>query len=296
MQGCDLITTEVPKISIVTPSFNQGRFLEQTILSVTGGNYPNLEYVVMDGGSTDTSVSILEKYSDRISSWVSEKDEGQYSAINKGFGRTSGEIMAWLNSDDIYLPWTISLVGEIFSLFPHVDWLTTALPMYIDEKGNAITHNKIHGFTRNGFLRGDNLQDCGWEGLFIQQESTFWRRTLWDKVGGLDSSFRYAGDFDLWARFFEHAKLFVADVPLGCFRKHDAQKTSTAYDIYREEALESFKKHGGCPPNRLMQILRNRIRSGLPPEIRHRFVKMGVMRQAPRILYDWGSSRWLITE
>ena len=103
-----------PKISIVTPSFNQAEFLEQTICSVLNQNYPNLEYIIIDGGSTDGSVEIIKKYADKFTYWVSEKDNGQYDAINKGFSHTTGDIMGWINSSDIYYPWTLSMIAEIF--------------------------------------------------------------------------------------------------------------------------------------------------------------------------------------
>src|SRR5712672_634542 len=112
-----------PKISLVTPSFNQGSFLEETIRSVLDQNYPNLEYVVIDGGSTDGSVEIIKKYERRLTWWISAPDGGQYEAINKGFARTTGEIMAWLNADDKYLPWTLSVVGDLMSTLPQVEWL-----------------------------------------------------------------------------------------------------------------------------------------------------------------------------
>src|SRR5215212_7784658 len=114
-----------PRISIVTPSFNQGRFLRETMQSVLGQGYPNLEYVVIDGGSTDESVDIIRGHEQQLAAWVSEKDAGQYDAINKGFARTSGEVMAWLNSDDKYTPWALPVVGEIFAQLPEVKWLTT---------------------------------------------------------------------------------------------------------------------------------------------------------------------------
>ena len=110
-----------PRISVVTPSFNQGAFLEETLRSVLDQGYPNLEYFVIDGGSTDASVDIIRNYASRLTYWVSESDQGQYDAINKGFARSMGEIMAWLNSDDKYLPWTFSIAGEISATRPEVE-------------------------------------------------------------------------------------------------------------------------------------------------------------------------------
>ena len=112
-----------PKISIVTPSFNQAPYIEETLQSVLGQNYPNLEYVVIDGGSADGSVDIIKKYEDQLHYFVSEKDFGHGHAINKGFAKTSGEIMAWINSDDKYMPWAFNVVAEIFKKFPEVDWI-----------------------------------------------------------------------------------------------------------------------------------------------------------------------------
>ena len=256
----------LPRVSVVTPSFNQGRFLGETIRSVLDQGYPNLEYVVIDGGSTDNSVEIIRSHEAQLASWVSEKDAGQYDAINKGFARTSGEVMAWLNSDDKYTPWALRVVGEIFAQLPQVQWLTTLLPLHWDARGLPIRCKPVRGgYSRSGFLRGDHLPALGsWDGSFIQQESTFWRRSLWDKAGGrVDSTLQLAGDFELWARFFEHADLYGVELPLGGFRMHGDQKTADRMIEYVDEAFSVLDRHGGRPVNR-----RLRLRTYLPWRLR----------------------------
>ena len=122
------MSTKLLKISVVTPSFNQGEFLEDTIKSVLLQNYDNIEYVIVDGGSEDNSINVIRRYQDRLAYWVSEKDSGQYYAINKGFINTSGEIMAWLNAGDKFTSWAFQVVGEIFSLFRNIEWITSLYP------------------------------------------------------------------------------------------------------------------------------------------------------------------------
>lgn len=289
---------EPPKISVVTPSYNQARYLERTIKSVINQNYPNLEYVIMDGGSTDGSVSIIQKYEDQLQFWVSQKDDGQYDAINKGFMKTTGEIMAWLNADDEFLPWAFRIVGEVLRRWPQIEWITTSRPMAIDQDDNAIKLNHVHGFNRSGFLHGDNLLGAGWRGThFIQQESTFWRRSLWDRAGAhLEASLNYAGDFELWARFFEHAQLFSIDVPLSCFRRHDDQKTSVAMAQYLKEAKGVFFRSGGKEPRALTQILRLKTRDFLSSSLRQAAFRLKLIEPAPGLTYDWGSGQWTLTE
>ena len=153
---------QYPTISIVTPSYNQGEFLEKTIQSVLSQEYPNLEYVVIDGGSTDDSIDIIRRYEDQLAYWVSEPDGGMYDAINKGFSKTTGDIMGWLNADDLYTSWTLQIVGEICSTFPEVEWLTSLYPIVWDRQGRAVRCMHREGYSQQGFFRGGNLPGAGW--------------------------------------------------------------------------------------------------------------------------------------
>ena len=238
---------------MVTPSFNQARFLEEAIRSVLDQNYANLEYFVIDGGSTDGSVEIIRKYQQRLTGWLSEPDQGQYHAINKGFDRTSGEIMGWLNSDDKHMPWTLHVVGEIFNGFPDVQWLTTLFPTALGEDGHPSNLRSVDGYSRDAFWRGANLPGRGWFAEdFIQQEATFWRRSLWDRCGAkLDLSLKHAADFELWARFFaQGAELHGVLIPLGGFRLHNQQKTALIFEEYCREAEAVLRRSGGRPFSR----------------------------------------------
>ncbi|RPF47028.1 glycosyltransferase involved in cell wall biosynthesis [Thermodesulfitimonas autotrophica] len=231
-----------PRISVVTPSYNQGRFLEQCIRSVLNQGYANLEYIIIDGGSTDNSVEIIRKYEKHLAYWVSEPDEGQYHALNKGFARSTGEIMAWLNADDLYPPWTLCVVADIFRNFSDVEWISSLYPLTWNEEGWAVQCVPLPGFSRRAFLSGRK----------IQQESTFWRRTLWERAGGcLDVGFSLAADFELWARFWQHAELYGVAVPLGGIRNHEGRRAIRHRKEYAAEAREVLRRYGGRPPTRL---------------------------------------------
>lgn len=285
-----------PAFSIVTPSYNQGRFLELAMRSVLEQRYPRLEYVVMDGGSTDGSLEIIRKYEDKLHFWVSEHDGGQYDAISRGFGKTSGEIMAWLNADDAYCPWAFNVVSDAFRLWPEIEWLTTRLPLAIDADGKAIKTLIVYGFTREGFLRGENLPGAGWPATcFIQQESTFWRRSLWDRVGGaIEPTLKSAGDFWLWTRFFASAELYSIDVPLGCYRRHEDQKTSTAMGVYLDEAKAIFREAGGRPRGALAHNFQTALRAGHVKWMGRIAKRCGWLSAAPLVTYDWAGSRWTL--
>jgi glycosyltransferase involved in cell wall biosynthesis len=259
------------KISIVTPSFNQGRFLETCIRSVLDQAYPALEYSVMDGGSTDGTPEIIRRYTDRLAAWRSHPDGGHMDAVQDGFDRSTGEIMGWLNSDDKLAPWALAVVDAVFRQFPSVQWITSMFPMLMDEDGMVFGARQVEGFHPEAFYRGRNVPLNPWfYSSFIQQESTFWRRGLWEKSGArVDKTLRVAGDFELWSRFFEHAELHTLAVPLGIFRFQKASFTSTEFDAYKEVCRRVLAKSGRRAPSRMESFVR-RVARGLPEDWRPR--------------------------
>ncbi len=190
-------------------------YIGQTIQSVVSQNYPNLEYIVIEGDSKDGTTEVINRFADKIAKVVIEPDGGQYHAIQKGMNMATGEVLAWINADDIYCPWTLSVVSEIFSNFPDVDWIT-GLTTYINEAGQCVSVANTASaypvkYIRNGWFRS-------YLGGYLQQESVFWRRSLWEKVGGLDLTLSCAADFKLWTEFARHADLVTVAVPLAAFR------------------------------------------------------------------------------
>jgi glycosyltransferase involved in cell wall biosynthesis len=201
-----------PRIALVTPVLNAEKYIEATIRSVLAQNYPNLDYFIVDGGSTDGTVEIIRKYEGQISGWMSEPDNGMYDAINKGYTRTSGEIMGWISGTDMLHPGGLRVVASVFRDLPEVEWIN-GRPSIFSEDGMAVDVYPVPRWSRYRFLAGAN--QC------IQQEGTFWRRSLWDKAGGyVDASRRFMSDFELWVRFFRHAKLYSVDALTGGYRWH----------------------------------------------------------------------------
>jgi glycosyltransferase involved in cell wall biosynthesis len=222
-----------PKISLVTPVFNSARYLEATIRSVLSQAYPHLEYIIVDGGSTDGCVEIIRRYEKDLSGWISEPDRGMYDAINKGFARSSGEVMGWISATDLLHAGSLGVVGSVFREFPEVEWLT-GRPTGFNDQGMAVEILRLRRWSRMRFLAGANR--------YIQQESTFWRRSLWEKAGGrVDDARRNGSDFELWVRFFRHARLYPVDALIGGYRSHpDSLGLTNLEECHRvhEEALE----------------------------------------------------------
>jgi Glycosyl transferase family 2 len=229
-----------PKISIITPSYNCREFISQTISSVLDQEYPNLEYIVIDGGSNDGTAQVIEQFSSQLAYWHTQKDGGQYDAINQGFSRSTGDILCWLNADDMLLPRSLFVVGEIFSQLPEVEWISSLLPTSWDANGYLARVDPLPGFNRQAFLDGLFLPSTTKKGYWMQQESTFWRRSLWEKSGASIPSFKLAGDFALWCQFYQYAELYGVSYPLGGFRMLEGQR-SEDYLGYMTEANSALE-------------------------------------------------------
>jgi GT2 family glycosyltransferase len=238
---------KLPMISLVTPSYRQGDFIERTIRSVLNQDYGNLEYIVQDGGSSDQTVSVIERYTDRITRWESRPDNGQAHAINLGLAESHGDIMGWLNSDDVLLPNALTFVGDYFARHPSVD-VIYGNRLLIDEHDSEIGRWVLPKHSRDAISWAD----------FVPQETMFWRRDIWDRAGGqIDESFQFAIDWDLLIRFREAGARFV-HIPrfLGGFRVHEEQKTAAAIDDTGFEEMERIRArvHGEPPTPEQIKI------------------------------------------
>jgi len=226
----------MPKISVVTPSYNQAEFLEESILSVLNQNYPDLEYIIIDGGSDDSSVDIIKKYESQLAYWVSEPDRGQSHALNKGIANATGDILFWLNADDLCLPHAFSTVIEAFRQRP-MSRLVIGQAYVIDSEGKKIRELKSHFTT---------WEDFATRKYMIRQVATFFDRRLFDEMGGVDESLEYAMDMDLLLRLTRKYPPFIVDNYLTAYRKHSTTKTdSNSVKGYQEGELISWKYLNG---------------------------------------------------
>jgi glycosyltransferase involved in cell wall biosynthesis len=227
-----LSTENLPIVSIVTPSFNQGRFVEQTIQSVLAQDYPHIEYMVIDGGSTDRSAEIIRRYETRLAYWVSEPDRGQTYAIRKGFARATGSILAWLNSDDLLTPSAVRIaveylraqagVGLVYGYLLHIDW-----------RGNVVGVNRMPAFYPAMFARN----------ITLPQETAFFRREAFERAGGINQTLHFSMDFDLWCRLQQVAAVRHIPAFLGYFREHAAAKSVMFQDPASREGQKHLDEH-----------------------------------------------------
>jgi len=218
------MTVKLPLVSIVTPSFNQARYLERSICSVLEQDHAHIEYIVIDGASKDGSVELIRNYADRLAYWVSEKDSGQAEAINKGLARASGEIAAWLNSDDYYLPKTISGVVKVFEENPEVVMVYGDM-LAVNEQGQTINVLKYKQLSFEDLL-------CF---QIIGQPSVFFRRAALEKAGLLDASLHFLLDHHLWLRIAQQGKILHVPQTWSAARYHaEAKNRAKAAEFGRE--------------------------------------------------------------
>ena len=266
-QPMPALPANVPSIAIVTPSYNQARFLRATIDSVLGQDYPKLSYRVQDGGSVDGSVQILESYGDRVS-WRSHPDKGQADAINLGFEGIESDIMAYLNSDDVLLPGTLAYIADFFNRRPDID-VVYGHRVFIDSDGWEIGRAILPAHDERALLYAG----------YIPQETMFWRRRVWNKIGGIDASFHYALDWEFMLRAqaaqfkFARARRFIA-----CFRVHDRQKTTGNYDVGRKEMRVLRLRYLGHTPSQ------SEIARAISPYLARQFIfhwcyRLGLLRR-----------------
>lgn len=239
---------EMPRFTIVTPSFNQGAFLEETIQSVLCQNYPNLEYIVMDGGSTDGSVEIIRKYAAQLTHWESHKDKGHVDATYRGLKRGTGMLMGWVSSDDLLLPGCLKKVARYFLEHPKVVCVV----------GGAVIINEhsVPMRSRTGTVLCNLGNRMSFSKLLFKhcsfnQPASFWRRDAFEAVGGFDTSLKFCHDYDLYLRLAQHGPFGRLKDWLACFRVHSMSKTSTLQELCEAENELLWRKYGRYDASRV---------------------------------------------
>lgn len=240
-----------PRISIITPSLNQGQFIEETIQSVLSQNYPNLEFLIVDGGSSDNTLEVLKRYSDQVK-WISEKDNGQANAINKGLKMSSGVIMTYLNADDLLLPGSLIKIVQLFAKYPKVMWLTGQC-RNIDK--NNLEIRRLITLYKNLWLRFHNRSSLLITD-YISQPATFWRAEVLEQSGYLDESLHYAMDYEFWLRLSSRYSLAFIPEYLAAFRIHPQSKNTNAghKNVYVDEERLIVKRY---TESKFLQALHN---------------------------------------
>ena len=222
---------QFPKISIITPSYNQGQYLEETIQSVIAQNYPNLEYIIIDGGSNDNSVDIIKKYEKYLSYWISEPDKGQTQAINKGLAQATGEILAYINSDDYYLPGTFFKVAEYYNKFPDID-LFHGRCRYVNKQREKIGEQLANIFKFEEII---DLWGVWWQKRQFVQPEVFWTKRITEKVGLFNEDLYFVMDYEYWCRILQNnGRVAKIDTEFTCFRLTPEQKSKQSEKVAEE--------------------------------------------------------------
>jgi len=236
---------DLPRVTIVTPSFNQGKYLEATILSVLNQDYPNIEYIVIDGGSTDGSVDVIKRYQNRLAYSISEPDRGQSHAINKGFEHATGDIFNWLNSDDLLMPSAVKIAVHYLMKKTDVG-MVYGDRIIIDIKGNFLDLIQSPSFNPKAMLYN----------LRIPQETVFFRRRFWDELKGVDEALNYCMDYDLWIRLNKVTRIYHIPFVLGAYRTHPSAKSTKGYNhqglLGRKELDKVMFRHFSKRRNKTM--------------------------------------------
>lgn len=249
--------TSAGRLCMVTTNFNYGDYLEDCIKSIVHSKgFERVDYVMMDGGSTDHSVDIIKKYQSSFKFSHSARDQGMYHAIAEGFQKSDAPYMGWLNSDDQLTPWAIQTVLDIFDQLPDVKWITSRYPLQARKDGVVIKSDFLPGVDNWGFFNGEHIKSSGLPTSgWIVQDCTFWRRDLWDEVGAdFDHTLKLAGDFELWARFIQKTDLYVVNVPFGIYRFHGANKAVAGRDAYRDECVRILNRYTPVVPENLERL------------------------------------------
>lgn len=263
-----------PKISIITPSFNQGKFIEETIRSVLLQNYPNLEYIIIDGGSTDNTVEIIKKYEPWLTYWLSEKDDGQTAAINKGLKHVTGQIVAYLNSDDVYLPGAFYHAGNMLNDGRNGKWLVGSCQM-----GEHLNDNDL-------YVKQPYLPDPPWRCLLkeycLPQPSVFLRKECIDTFGCFDEALHYGMDYDYWCRLVLNGYYpKFANEPLSFFRIHKSSKTSSMQAYFEEEYAVIIARYMPLAPDGAKHSINSMITQSI--NLHHHFTAREIRRTKNRL-------------